>query len=92
MDKQAFRERKLMIQMGSYKPFGDLLIDLQPGPATDYERALDLQQAVHRVAYAAGGVRFTREAFASFPDLPNAFSTSSASFQRPAASRRHTWR
>jgi alpha-L-fucosidase 2 len=33
----------------------------------NYRRELDLNQAVHRVTYEKNGVRFSREAFASFP-------------------------
>lgn len=33
----------------------------------NYRRELDLNQAVHRVTYEKNGVKFTREAFASFP-------------------------
>jgi alpha-L-fucosidase 2 len=33
----------------------------------DYRRELDLNRAVHRVTYEKNGVKFTREAFASFP-------------------------
>ncbi len=35
---------------------------------TDYQRALDLEGAVASVRYSAGGVRHTREVFASAPD------------------------
>jgi alpha-L-fucosidase 2 len=43
----------------------------QPRPQTaaaDYCRTLDLRSALAKVAYAAGGVRFTREHFVSAPD------------------------
>ncbi|MCW2880558.1 MAG: alpha-L-fucosidase, partial [Sphaerisporangium sp.] len=53
---------------GAYQPFGDLLLDL--GTADDvsaYRRDLDLTTAVASVRYTAGGVRFTREYFASHP-------------------------
>ena len=33
----------------------------------NYRRELDLNRAIHRVIYEKDGVRFTREAFASFP-------------------------
>ena len=35
---------------------------------TNYVRWLDLENALAGVAYTAGGVRFTRECFASYPD------------------------
>ena len=36
--------------------------------ATDYRRALDLEAGVASVSYAADGVRYRREYFASYPD------------------------
>ena len=71
-ERVQFNEQTLWlgdeIAMGSYQPFGDLFIDLGHGAGTDYARTLDLASGVHRVTYTAGGIRFTREAFASFPD------------------------
>jgi alpha-L-fucosidase 2 len=55
--------------MGAYQPFGDLLVDL-PGHGKDiedYRRSLDLVRGVHEVTYAHEGVRFRREAWASYP-------------------------
>ena len=55
--------------MGVYQPFGDVLVDL-PGHAdgiTDYRRSLDIARGVHETSYVHGGVRFRREAWASFP-------------------------
>jgi len=53
----------------SYAPLADLTLDFAPGAApADYRRSLDLDSAVATVAYQAGGVRFTREAFVSHPD------------------------
>jgi alpha-L-fucosidase 2 len=55
--------------MGAYQPFGDVLVDL-PGHAADvrdYRRSLDLARGVHEVTYAHDGVRFRREAWASYP-------------------------
>ena len=48
-----------------YQPFGDLYIAL-PGHAaySDYERWLDLDNAVAGVRYTAGGVRYEREVIA----------------------------
>jgi alpha-L-fucosidase 2 len=56
-------------ETGTYQPFGDVVVDL-PGHDADargYRRTLDLARAVHTVTYTHGGVRFTREAFASHP-------------------------
>ncbi len=55
--------------MGAYQPFGDVYINL-PGHergTTAYARQLDIGQSLHSVSYTHGGVRFRREAFASYP-------------------------
>ncbi|MES2164151.1 MAG: glycoside hydrolase family 95 protein, partial [Pseudomonadota bacterium] len=55
--------------MGAYQPFGDVYINL-PGHehgTTAYARQLDIGQSLHSVRYTHGGVRFKREAFASYP-------------------------
>lgn len=53
----------------AYVPFCRLLLE-DPGVQsyTDYRRELDLDQAMHRVRYEAGGVVYTRETFCSHPD------------------------
>ena len=55
-----------------YQTLGDLRLRLpDPGPdhpVTGYRRELDLASAISRVEYQSGGVRYTREAFASAPD------------------------
>jgi len=51
-----------------FQPMGDLYISLQGGgEVSEYRRELDLTTAVTRATYVRGGVRFTREAFASYP-------------------------
>jgi len=57
----------------SYQPLGDLWIDFagaggEAGAVEGYRRELDLSTAVARITYRRGGVTFTREVFASFPD------------------------
>ncbi|MGW2144380.1 glycosyl hydrolase family 95 catalytic domain-containing protein [Nonomuraea bangladeshensis] len=54
---------------GAYQTFGDLFLDLPGAPATPegYRRELSLREAVARVGYSAGGVRHSREYFASNP-------------------------
>lgn len=37
-------------------------------PPADYRRQLDIATGIHRTAFTQGGVKFTREAFASHPD------------------------
>ncbi|MEV3936086.1 glycoside hydrolase N-terminal domain-containing protein [Glycomyces sp. NPDC049804] len=53
----------------AYQPVGDLNLTF-PGVsgASGYERWLDLTTAATGVAYTANGVRYQREAIASFPD------------------------
>ncbi|MBB3113698.1 alpha-L-fucosidase 2 [Paenibacillus phyllosphaerae] len=53
-----------------YLPLGDLTLnfDHTSGEVKDYGRRLDLEEATVRVSYEAGGVTYTREIFASFPD------------------------
>jgi len=55
---------------GSYNTFGDLTLKLPaaPGAVQEYRRELDIANAVARVSYVEGGVRYTREYFASNPD------------------------
>jgi len=58
------RPRRLL----PYQTLGDLWLTFDGRDAvTDYRRELDLGAAIARVSYRAGGVRFTREIFASHP-------------------------
>ncbi len=51
-----------------YQTVGHLTLDFPPPPSvSDYRRELDLDTAIAHVQYTSGGVRFTREAFASAP-------------------------
>jgi len=55
--------------MGAYQPFGDVYINL-PGHerrTTAYARQLDIGHSLHTVSYRHGGVKFKREALASYP-------------------------
>ena len=52
----------------NYQPIGDLHLDFGAGEVSDYRRQLDLDTAISTVSFRRGGVRFTREAFASAPD------------------------
>jgi len=53
----------------SYQPLGALHVEFDArGDTTGYKRWLDLREAVAGVRYQQGGVTFTREVFASFPD------------------------
>jgi alpha-L-fucosidase 2 len=55
--------------MGAHQAFGDVFIRLGHDPAkvTQYRRQLDIDRAIHRVAYEYEGVRYQQTAFASHP-------------------------
>ena len=53
---------------GSYQSLGNLRLKFPHAEASQYRRELNLQDAVARVSYEHGGVRFTRETFVSAPD------------------------
>ena len=57
------------LNYGTNLPAGDLLIRQSGirGEIRDYRRELDLDQAVAKVAFTSGGVRFTREILTSHP-------------------------
>ncbi len=57
------------VSVQHYQPMGELRIkNVLPGPATDYRRELRMDSAIAHVEFLSGGVRFTRDVFASFPD------------------------
>jgi alpha-L-fucosidase 2 len=68
----ALAERSMMgrpSRLQSYQTLGDLRLTFDHEEAiSEYRRELDLDEAVVRVRYMAGGVRMTREVFASHPD------------------------
>jgi alpha-L-fucosidase 2 len=56
-------------RFGAYQSFGDVRMSIEdPGAVSGYRRELDISRGVARVSYFAGGVRYTREYFASAPD------------------------
>ncbi|WP_256992292.1 glycoside hydrolase family 95 protein [Paenibacillus sp. XY044] len=71
-----YAEAEALIEAGmlgrrteSYQPLGDLHFAFgRLDHVADYERELDLDQAVTSVSFQTGGVRVVREAFASRPD------------------------
>jgi len=64
---QALLSRPHSVQ--HYQPLGELRMRFEGARGAEaYRRELDMDSAVARVTYTAGGVRFTREVFASFPD------------------------
>ncbi len=57
------------VPFGCFQTLGDLRIDfLKTADYEDYNRELDLQKAVAKVAYTQEGVRYEREVFTSYPD------------------------
>ena len=52
----------------SFQPVGDLVITTSHTGAGDYRRELDLRTAIAKTTYSVGGVKHTREYFASYPD------------------------
>lgn len=53
--------------IAAFQPVGDLVINTGH-TASDYRRELDLETATAKTTYTAGGVKYTREYFASYPD------------------------
>ena len=67
-------QQKLMsrpLRMPPYQTLGDLCLEFDAAgeaEVPDYRRELDVDAGIVRVSYVRGGVRFTREVFASVPD------------------------
>jgi len=73
LERIQFNEDSLWVgnedHTGGYQPFGDLYIQLSGQDDHDsYRRELDIRRAVQTVSYVSGGVTYTREYFASYPD------------------------
>lgn len=67
--KGSGRARGKDLPYGCYQTLGDLRLEFEhPDAFSNYHRELDLESAVARVVYEAGGVRFEREAFVSAPE------------------------
>lgn len=69
-EELAMREfMSVPIRQKAYQPFGDVWLSFpEHTNASNYRRELDLDSAVAKVSYEAGGVRFDREIFVSHPD------------------------
>ncbi|HEX2958109.1 MAG TPA: glycoside hydrolase family 95 protein, partial [Chitinispirillaceae bacterium] len=52
----------------AYQPAGNLYIEFSGHTATNYRRELDLKTAIAKTEYSSGGVKYTREYFANYPD------------------------
>ncbi len=58
------------LRQKAYQSFGDLLIErsgFDEASVTGYRRSLDVENALARVEFSAGGIRHSQEVFASFP-------------------------
>ncbi|MBE5762037.1 MAG: glycoside hydrolase family 95 protein [Clostridiales bacterium] len=51
----------------AYMPLGDMRIDFADDDHSDFERSLDMKKALVESHYTKNGVKYTREAFASYP-------------------------
>ncbi len=71
-EAQALTDAKFMgrpVTQMPYQTVGSLILTLPASETVmDYRRDLDLDSAITRTTYQADGVRYTREAFASFVD------------------------
>jgi alpha-L-fucosidase 2 len=69
--EQIAMEHFMSVPLGqmAYQPFGDVVIEF-PGHEnyTDYERSLDISQALTMTRYKVKGITYTREVFSSAPD------------------------
>ena len=72
LDAHNLFGRNLMgypVEQQKYQSLANLHLFFKHGQdVTDYERSLDLQDAVSAVSYTVGGVRYRREVFSSAPD------------------------
>ena len=59
----------------SYETAGDLCLDIHDKSTefSDYRREIDLEDGIASVTYKAGGIKYRRELFASYPDNVIAF-------------------
>lgn len=68
-EELALREfMSVPLRQCSYQPFGDVRLTFPHKEVKNYRRELDLDTAICTTRYEAGGVTFTREVFASYPD------------------------
>lgn len=55
--------------LGSYLNFGELyIINKESAPASDYQRSLNLKEAIAQVEYTQNGIDFRKEYLASYPN------------------------
>lgn len=72
LEAQKLAQNEFMsdpIKQVPYQPFGDLYIDFKGHENfSNYQRELDIEEAISNVSYKVNGVDFRREVFSSFPD------------------------
>ena len=56
------------LRQSPYQPTANLRLNFTHPSPINYRRSLDLDTAIAKVEYTSGGVTYTRECFASFPD------------------------
>ena len=71
LEAQAIIEAEMLGSFtDSYMPAGNLHMNFfnMPGSVTNYQRELDMRNAMARVTFCCEGVQYNREYFASYPD------------------------
>ena len=53
---------------GAFQNFGEIHFKSKHGKVEDYQRQLDIRNAIHTTTWTENGVKFTREVFVSYPD------------------------
>jgi alpha-L-fucosidase 2 len=71
-DKNHFQVAEIALEGAPIAAGGTVAAPATAAPA-DYRRELDIATGIHTTSFSQGGVKFTREAFASHPDQVMAF-------------------
>lgn len=66
--QKEIEENFLTCWSQAYMPFGDLKLHFESEDLQNYERSLNLSEAVLTNSYKSGGVNFKKTAFVSYPD------------------------
>ncbi len=68
-ERVAMGMMSIPLRQEAYQPFGDIYLEFPDHQNyTDYQRELDIQEAIARVEYQVDGVTFQREIFSGYPD------------------------
>ncbi|MBU2997988.1 glycoside hydrolase family 95 protein [Cellulophaga baltica] len=72
LEAQTLAQKEFMsepLKQVPYQPFGDLYIAFNGHENfANYQRELDVEEAISKVSYTVNGVDYKREVFSSFPD------------------------